>query len=175
MSRVFLHHIDIDAVLNGSIAGLASITSGASLMEPYLGLITGMVGGGCYFGFGHFLNWVRVDDPLQASAVHFAGGVWALFSTGLFASSRNIVLTYGFQPTAFGLFVGGGWEQLGIQCLEILCIVAWTSVWALVIFLPFKWCRLLRVTTDVENAGLDQSLHGDCSASQPECCFGSNS
>eukprot|EP00667_Euglena_gracilis_P003127 EG_transcript_3134 len=160
LSRLINKHIDIDSVMNGTIAGLASITSGASLMEPYLGLITGIVGGACYFGFAHLLIWLRVDDPIQATAVHFAGGAWALFATGLFASSRDIELNYGFRPTSYGLFVGGGWQQLGLQCLEIVCIVAWVSAWAVTIFGLFRLCRLLRVPREVENAGLDQSLHG---------------
>lgn len=33
-----------------------------------------------------------------------------------------------------GLFNSGGWYSLGIQCLAIICIIAWTAACTLLVF-----------------------------------------
>eukprot|EP00668_Euglena_longa_P044624 GGOE01060005.1.p1 GENE.GGOE01060005.1~~GGOE01060005.1.p1 ORF type:complete len:529 (-),score=109.65 GGOE01060005.1:1134-2690(-) len=161
LSRFMLGHLDVDSLLNGLLAGLVSITAPASLVEPFLALIIGMVGGVIYFWLARLFVWLRIDDPLQAGAVHLCGA-WALFSVGIFTSSRNMEWTFPHLvgSKSYGLFTGGGWEQLGLQCLAILCIMAWTMSVSGAIFLIMRLLGVLRVPASVEEDGLDTSLHG---------------
>jgi Amt family ammonium transporter len=160
LGRLFLGHLDVDALLNGLLAGLVAITAPASLVEPFLALFTGMVAGVLYFFLARFLVWLRIDDPLQACAVHLCGA-WALFAVGLFTSAKNMKWTYSNNSSeVWGLFTGGGWQQLGVQCLAILCIMSWTAAMSTIMFGSLRLLGVLRVPPEVEEEGLDTSMHG---------------
>jgi len=61
----------VGAVCNGILAGLVSITSGCSVVYPWAAMIMGFLGGFVYFGASKcVLNVLKVDDPLDAFAVH---------------------------------------------------------------------------------------------------------
>lgn len=47
-----------------------------------------------------------------------------LFAVGLFLNADPHT---GFNLGVVGLFNGGGFYSLGIQCLAIICIIAWTA------------------------------------------------
>lgn len=160
LSRFIMGHLDVDSLLNGLLAGLVSITAPASLVEPFLACITGLVGGVVYFWLARLVVFARIDDPLQACGVHLCGA-WSLFAAGIFTSSRNMELSYGnVGSPVYGLFYGGGWQQLGMQCLAIVCIMAWTFGLSALIFGALKLAGVLRVSASVEEEGLDTSLHG---------------
>lgn len=43
-----------------------------------------MVGSLVYIGHSKLLVKLKIDDPLDASSIHFACGVWGGIATGLF-------------------------------------------------------------------------------------------
>ena len=61
------------------------------------------------------LKKLRIDDPLDASPVHFFAGAWGVVAAGLFATEFNTTSAYGTSPDDYGAFYGGGGKQLGIQ------------------------------------------------------------
>lgn len=63
-----------------------------------------------------------VDDPVGASAVHGLGGIWGVVSVGLFADDPKPLETTSGRT---GLFKGGGWYLLGVQCLTAFCLLCW--------------------------------------------------
>lgn len=63
-----------------------------------------------------------VDDPVGASAVHGLGGIWGVIAVGLFADNPIPLETTNGRS---GLFKGGGWYLLGVQCLAALCLLCW--------------------------------------------------
>src|SRR5699024_10048418 len=82
-----------------------------------------------------------------AVAVHGFNGTWGAIAVGLFDRTN-------------GLFYGGGFHQLGIQLLGVVCIAAYTFA---VMFLVFKVIKVtvgLRVPVEVEVQGLDVHEHG---------------
>jgi len=161
LARIVEGHWEIDALLNGILAGLVSITAGCAVVEPYAALVIGFLGGIFYVLFVMFLNAIRVDDPLNASAVHGACGIWGCIAVGLFCTARNLTQAYGFEnPSSFGAFYGGGWQQLGIQFLGWFTILCWSAAMSALVFLPMKLLGILRVPHSVEEYGLDATEHG---------------
>jgi Amt family ammonium transporter len=138
---------DLNALTNGILAGLVSITAPCSNVEVYSSLIIGAIGGIVYVLSSHLLNKMHVDDPLEAFPVHGACGIWGTFALGLFDES-------------VGVFYGNNGEQLGHQCIGIVAITAWTSILCFVLFNSLKRCDKLRVDRVVEEMGMDAYYHG---------------
>ena len=59
-----------------------------------------------------------------------------------------------------GLFYGGGLDQLSVQAVMVVIIIAWTAVTAGIAFSIIKKTTGLRVSAEEEIAGLDVSEHG---------------
>merc|ERR1711988_789637 len=113
-------------------------------MYPYMAMISGFLGGMIYFGASKcVLKVCNVDDPLDAFAVHGACGFWGGLAAGMFATD-----TYGYASAAGkgGLFYGGGFDSTG-AALALL-------------FVALKMLGILRVSAEVEAAGMDVSKHG---------------
>ena len=60
----------------------------------------------------------------------------------------------------YGLFMGANSTQLGVQVVGVLVIGSWTFVSAGLVFFTLKATKLLRVSAEDEDAGLDSSHHG---------------
>ena len=41
------------------------------------------------------LVYIRVDDVVEASPVHFFCGIWGTMAAGLFAKPENVAMSYG--------------------------------------------------------------------------------
>ncbi|GMH35861.1 hypothetical protein BSKO_03729 [Bryopsis sp. KO-2023] len=150
---------DVAPALNGILAGLVSITSGCSVVEPYAACLIGMVGGALYFGSSKLLLRYRIDDPLDATPVHFCCGLWGVLSVGFFATPANLVKAYG-RKTDVGVFYGGQGDQLFVQILGAVAIGAWTITVSGLMFFVLKEVNWLRVPEQEEIQGLDISHHG---------------
>ena len=85
--RIFSKTYDVGMVCNGILAGLVSITAGCSVTLQWSAFVIGIFGGMIYFAASKtVLNICKVDDPLDAYAVHGACGMWGTFAVGLFAA-----------------------------------------------------------------------------------------
>ena len=139
---------DVSMTLNGSLAGLVAVTAGCAAVDGVGALIIGVVSGFLVcFGIWFLDYKVHVDDPVGAVVVHGFNGTLGAIAVGLFDRTN-------------GLFYGGGFHQLGIQLLGVVCIAAYTFA---VMFLVFKVIKVtvgLRVPVEVEVQGLDVHEHG---------------
>ena len=99
---------------------------------------------------------LKIDDPVGAVGVHGVNGFLGTLCVGLFSTGQNGV--------GKGLFYGGGFTQLGIQALGIICVLAWVGVMMTITFTILKHTVGLRVAPEIEIAGLDQAEHGLASA-----------
>lgn len=143
---------DVSMCLNGSLAGLVAITAGCANVDGFGAIIIGILSGLIVcFGVWFVENVLRVDDPVGAVAVHGCNGMFGAIAVGLFDYKD-------------GLFYGGGVKQLGIQCLGVLAIAAYTAVVMSVVFIVMDKVWGLRVTAEEELVGLDAKEHGLSSA-----------
>jgi Amt family ammonium transporter len=88
--------------------------------------------------------------------VHGVCGVWGLLAIGLFARYDDAFL----GRDEAGLFYGGGFDQLAVQALMALLIVAWVAVTSSILFFVMKRTVGLRVSEQEEMDGLDVHEHG---------------
>lgn len=145
---------DVSMTLNGSLAGLVAITAPCSNVDALGALIIGIAAGFLVVLAVEFIDLkLHVDDPVGAVAVHCANGIWGTLAVGLFG-------IYDTGSVTKGLFYGGGFRQLGIQILGIVCILIWTAVTITLTFLIIKKTVGLRVSSDEEIEGLDIREHG---------------
>lgn len=151
---------DLPLMLNGILAGLVSIAGPCAVVEPYAAVIIGILGGLVYYGAHHLLLKLKIDDPLDASAVHFFCGAWGLIAAGLFATEAGVTLGEFADSEHFGAFYGGGGEQLGVQCVGLAAIAGWTLVTSGILFAGLKTMGMLRLPPDEEISGLDHPSSG---------------
>ena len=160
---------DLVMSMNASLAGLVGVTAGCSNVDIIGALVIGIVSGFLVMGATWLLEHVlHLDDCVGAVPVHFANGIWGIIAVGFFDVEN-------------GLFYTGDASLLGVQCLGILSIVAWTAVWMMIFFAAIKYVPVmikyktvnfakvaeyaktwngLRCNAEEEIIGLDISEHG---------------
>lgn len=141
---------------SGIVAGLVAITPCAGYvagMSPiYIGLIAGVV---CCFAVG-LKTKLGYDDALDVVGVHFVGGLTGSILLGLFA-----------DPAFFGgeflegLFLGGGADLLIEQIVANVVTIIYSAVVTAVIMFALKVTIGVRVSEEVEDAGLDLAEHSE--------------
>ncbi len=150
---------DVSMSLNASLAGLVAITAPCDVTDALGAAIIGFVAG-LLVCFGVWLldEKLRIDDPVGAVAVHMMNGIWGTFAVGLFATDT----APGFAVAGMenGLFYGGGFHQLGLQCLGIITVGAWAAITITITFAVIKATIGLRVSEEEEILGLDSTEHG---------------
>lgn len=159
---------DVSMCLNASLAGLVAITAPCDVTDCAGALVIGAVAGLLV----PFVVWLmdyklKVDDPVGAVAVHMANGIWGTFATGLFATKSApgyAIALDGGTIVGPGLFYGGGVKQLGLQCMGILSVAAWTAVTMTIVFFAIRAIFGLRASAEEELQGLDATEHGLTSA-----------
>ena len=90
---------------------------------------------------------LKIDDPLDAFAVHGICGIWGTLAVGLLDYER-------------GLFFGHGFWQLGYQCLGIIVCIFWSGILSSLLFFFLKRINWLRIDEDIEIVGIDQCDYG---------------
>lgn len=130
------------ASVNGSLCGLVAMTGGAAVLNPATSLLTGMIAGAlCTWG-AEALRQRRIDDAVDAIAVHGLGGTWGLLAAGLFYSGD--------------MFNGG---RVMVQLLGAAAAFAWAFPVSYVFFLAIDKAVGLRAPTLNEQRGLDYTEH----------------
>lgn len=129
-------------------------------MDSWCAALVGTGASFAYLGFSKLMLKLKIDDPLDAFAVHAGGGLWGLIGACLFA--RNGLL-YNFID-----FLGGheshltlAFAQLGWQLLCALAIIVWSALLMIPVFWILKKIGKFRVPPEVEIKGLDIYKHGE--------------
>jgi len=96
----------------------------------------------------------RIDDPVDAAPIHFACGLWGVLSVGLFADQTFVEEILGRPTDSYGLFLGGGGNQLFVQFIGATSIFGWSGVISALVFGGLRLAGLLRLSKD-EEVGTD--------------------
>ena len=139
---------DVGMCLNAPLAGLVGITAGCADLDALGSAIVGVVTGILVVVIVETVDTrLHIDDPVGAVAVHGGCGLTGTILTG-------------FLATDGGLLYGGGPRLLGVQCLGVAAIAAYTVVVMTIVFHIIRAAHGLRVSAEEEIAGLDSTEHG---------------
>jgi Amt family ammonium transporter len=132
---------DLSMVLNGILGGLVGITAGADLMSPGEAIIIGGVAGFIIpLAVVFFDQRLKLDDPVGATSVHLACGLWGTLAVGLFGAKAGL-------------------GQLWIQLYGTLAIGVFTFAFAFGLMYLLKVTIGIRVSEEHETTGLDVAEH----------------
>jgi len=144
--------------LNGALTGMVALCAGCNLYEPWAALIVGGLGGLGFLAIHFAMLKMRLDDPLDAVAVHGGGGLVGLLCVPWF-------MYVGLKPGQRGIFWDGDtkhpWNVLAYHVGGGAAIAAWAAFWSLCLFGSLKMAGILRVGTEDEFKGMDLIKHGE--------------
>ncbi|CAE7797414.1 AMT1-1 [Symbiodinium sp. CCMP2592] len=162
---VLTRKYDVGALCNGILSGLVSITAGCGNMECGSAVLTGFIGAFFYQAASSLLVRLKIDDPVDASAVHGACGVWGLLATALFDWGKGFDHYHGWS--GFGCMTsddgacskGIGGSAIAAQLVMIVAIIAWAGTLSTLSFLALRFSGLLRIDDHTEKIGYDMHSH----------------
>ena len=139
---------------SGLVAWLVAITPAAGFVSPMASVAIGLVAGGvCYAGV-QLKGVLKYDDTLDAFGVHGIGGLAGALLTGVFASTAwNEAGKDGLLAGNVPLFI----EQI----VAVAASGIYAGIASLVLLKVLDAVMGLRVAKDVEQEGLDATLHGE--------------
>ena len=147
LSWLSTRKFDLGLTMNGALAGLVAITAPCAYVSITSSVAIGVIAGILMFLAIPFLDRIHVDDPVGAIPVHLVNGVWGTLAVGLFHETS-------------GLLFGGGWSQLGVQALGVICVAGWVVGTTILLFQGIKHTIGFRVSRKEELEGLDLTEHG---------------
>jgi Amt family ammonium transporter len=151
---------DIGMTLNGCLAGLVGITAACAYVSTLSAAIIGAIAGVLVVFSVIFFDRIKIDDPVGATSVHLACGVFGTLCVGLFAEGKYVNDMMGLSNTP-GLFFGGGTTQLMLQIKGILATAAYVIVASVICWGIIKATLGMRVSREEEIEGLDLGEHGN--------------
>jgi len=138
--------------LNGALTGMVSLCAGCNIYEPWAGLVVGILAGCVYYGASKLMISCKLDDPLDAVAVHMGGGTLGVLAVPFFKQAEGI-LWMGHTTES--------WDLLGYNLAGLLAIIAWSGFWSTFIFGGLQYFNNLRVGEQTEIKGNDLTKHGE--------------
>jgi len=139
-------------IVSGAVAGLVAITPAAGFVDAVGAIAIGAIAGVLCYGALLFRLKKRLDESLDAWAIHGVGGFWGAIATGIFATA-----TVGGVN---GLLYGNAMQSV-IQCADAVIAAAFAFAATGALALLVDRTIGLRVTETEEYVGLDISQHGE--------------
>ncbi|MCS6835380.1 MAG: ammonium transporter [Anaerolineae bacterium] len=150
ISSLWLRHVDVGYMMNGTLAGLVAVTAGANAISTAESVLVGGLGALVMIVFDRLLLRLRIDDAVGAVPVHLGGGVLGTLAVGLLGDPASM----GFDPSSFDRL-----QFLGVQFLGIVVCGTWTFGLVTLIFRVVNRFYPLRVSPHDERVGLNVSEH----------------
>ncbi|XP_041364174.1 putative ammonium transporter 3 [Gigantopelta aegis] len=144
-------------IVNTVLGSLVSITGICAVVRPWEAAIIGVIGGVVALCWSRLMVYFRIDDPVDAVAIHGACGLWGLLAVGCFADTDP------FEDVTMGrtgLFHGGGAYLMGVQTLTAVCLTSWSVLVTYIQLYVIDKAIGLRMSPEDEELGADIVEHG---------------
>jgi ammonium transporter, Amt family len=140
-------------MISGAVAGLGTITPASGFVEPWHGIVIGVIAGlVCFWACTWLKRRFNYDDSLDVFGVHGVGGMTGILLAGVFATA-SIGGTSGL--------IEGNPHQLLVQLYGVAVTFAWSGGVTFVLLKLVSAFIPLRVSREHELEGLDISQHGE--------------
>eukprot|EP00122_Pirum_gemmata_P000017 Pgem_evm1s7 len=149
------HYLSLLTMINGLLAGMVAICASCNAVEPWAAFVIGVIAGVVYTAWSFGIAKLKIDDPLDAVAVHLGCGMWGVLAGPLFANP-NLAYEGVFYTGSSEAFKSFGWNLLGV-----LVYIAWTSAIMIPLFYGLKFIGLLRIDESMEVEGMDTRKHNE--------------
>ena len=161
MAWIFEKKPKFVGLLTGSIAGLAAVTPAAGYVTTTSAVIIGIVASiVCYFAIT-LKNKLQWDDALDVWGVHGVGGCLGVIALGIFADiSMN-------PSGSNGLLLGNGMFFMK-EVIAVVGAAIYSFVFTYIMLWIINKVTPVHVSAAEEEAGLDESLHGEKAYLQEE-------
>ncbi|MGC9446130.1 ammonium transporter [Cereibacter johrii] len=138
---------------SGMIAGLVAVTPACGTIGPIGAIVLGAIASAvCYFFVTTVKNAMGYDDSLDVFGIHGVGGIIGAIGTGIFSAA------------SLGGVNGDDYSIVGqtiVQAQAVVVTLIWTAIVSVVAFKIADLVVGLRVDTESERIGLDQTAHGE--------------
>jgi Amt family ammonium transporter len=140
-------------MISGAIAGLGTITPASGYVEPWHGIVIGIIAGAlCFWACTSLKLRLNYDDSLDVFGVHGIGGLAGTLLAGVFATAA-ICGTAGWLE--------GNAQQMVTQLYGVAVTLVWAGVVTFVLLKLVGLFTPLRATRQQEIEGLDITQHGE--------------
>ncbi|MFN8439208.1 MAG: ammonium transporter [Caldilineaceae bacterium] len=146
--------------VNGLLAGAVSITGPCAFVDPWAAVVIGLAAGLLVCWSAALLEKLKIDDPVGAVPVHLVCGAWGLLAVGIFANGNPQTAYWNGVSGAVTGALNGGIPQLIAQLISLIAITVVAFGLAYIVFKVMQGAGLLRVSADVELAGMDVAEMG---------------
>lgn len=143
----------------GAVAGLVGITPACGFVTPMGAILVGAITSGVCYISATMRAKSKLDDSLDAFAVHGVGGFTGAVLTGVFSSGA--LKTAGISPLALPGLVEGGVSTVINQIIATAAVAIYTFVMSFIICKVLTGVMGLRATDEEEARGLDLAMHGE--------------
>ena len=141
-------------LLTGSIAGLATITPAAGYVTVKSAVLIGIASSVvCYIAV-NIKNKMRWDDALDVWGVHGVGGVLGVISLGVLG-------TRFVNPAGADGLIHGGVNFFLKQTISVICAAIYAFIFTYVMLFLINMITPVRTSSEEEEMGLDESMHGE--------------
>jgi len=155
---------DLGAMCHGVLAGIVSISAACSTVETGSAILIGLIGAFIFQISSTLLKSAKIDDPVDAFAVHGACGAWGLLAAALFDWGQGFEVVHGWSgfkcmgyqgptldPNSYQYVDMGcpkdgakaGLNLLEANALMILVVMVWSGGMTAVVFFVFKLFKVL--------------------------------
>ena len=147
---IFTGKYSLTKALNGALAGMVSLCAGCNLLPPWTSFIVASLAGIVYVLLSIIIQLFRIDDPLDAIAVHGGGGIVGILALPVFMDGG---LLYGYSNEAM--------DMLKVNAYGAGVLSTYNFVAGLLLFGTLRMAGRLRIDKETERLGSDKMKHGE--------------
>ena len=140
------------STMNGILTGMIATCAFCNSAAPWATFLVGILASFTYAIVHYAMIWFRIDDPLDAVAVHSGGGIVGVLATPFVLGSGGV---FDAENSVTAM------HQIWSQVVGLLVITAWAGGVSAILFYILKLNNKLRVSEEIEVKGADIIKHGE--------------